>query len=61
MGVAEYDTIAEVKSAVKIPVIAAGGIINGRDIYNALMAGAKGVQIGTRFAMKGRAARDALP
>ena len=36
---------------VKVPVIAAGGIINGRDIYNILKAGAKGVQIGTRFAM----------
>lgn len=36
---------------VKIPVVAAGGIINGKDIYNMLKVGAKGVQIGTRFAM----------
>jgi len=37
--------------AVKIPVIAAGGIISGSDIYNTLKTGAKGVQIGTRFGM----------
>ncbi len=32
-----------------IPVIAAGGIFTGADIYNALKLGAKGVQMGTRF------------
>jgi nitronate monooxygenase len=32
-----------------IPVIAAGGIYNGEDIYNALQIGAAGVQMGTRF------------
>lgn len=37
--------------AVKIPVIAAGGILTGADICEALALGAKGVQIGTRFAM----------
>ena len=34
---------------VEIPVIAAGGIYSGKDIYNILQKGAKGVQIGTRF------------
>lgn len=33
----------------KIPVIAAGGIYSGEDIYNALQIGAAGVQMGTRF------------
>jgi len=43
--------LPRILNRVKIPVIAAGGIINGRDIYNMLKMGAKGVQIGTRFAM----------
>lgn len=34
-----------------IPVIAAGGISNGRQIVAALSLGAEGVQIGTRFAV----------
>jgi len=34
---------------VEIPVIAAGGIYSGTDIYNIIQKGAKGVQIGTRF------------
>jgi len=33
----------------KIPVIAAGGIYNGDDIYRFLQMGAAGVQMGTRF------------
>jgi nitronate monooxygenase len=33
----------------EIPVIAAGGIYSGRDIYNIMQKGAKGVQLGTRF------------
>ncbi|MBS4539130.1 nitronate monooxygenase [Clostridium sp. D2Q-11] len=32
-----------------IPIIAGGGIDNGKDIGDILMAGASGVQIGTRF------------
>jgi enoyl-[acyl-carrier protein] reductase II len=35
----------------KIPVIAAGGIADGRGILAALSLGAEGVQIGTRFAV----------
>ncbi len=34
----------------KIPVIAAGGIFTGEDIYKVMKLGAHGVQMGTRFA-----------
>jgi enoyl-[acyl-carrier protein] reductase II len=42
--------IPQVRDAVKIPVIAAGGIADGRGIAAAFALGADGVQIGTRFA-----------
>ncbi|NEN24039.1 nitronate monooxygenase [Cryomorpha ignava] len=42
--------IPEVRRAVSIPVIAAGGIATGRGILAAIVLGADGVQIGTRFA-----------
>lgn len=41
--------VPQVVDAVTIPVIAAGGIADGRGIAAALMLGAKGVQMGTRF------------
>jgi enoyl-[acyl-carrier protein] reductase II len=41
--------IPQVVDAVKIPVIAAGGIADGRGIAAALSLGAECVQIGTRF------------
>jgi nitronate monooxygenase len=44
------DLVPKVKAAVSIPVIAAGGIINGYDIVEAIKLGADGVQMGTRFA-----------
>lgn len=34
---------------VHIPVVAAGGIYTGEDIYNIMALGAQGVQMGTRF------------
>lgn len=43
--------IPQVVDAVKIPVIAAGGIGDGRAIVAALALGAQGVQMGTRFLM----------
>ncbi len=42
--------IPQLVDSLKIPVIAAGGIADGRGILAALSLGAEGVQIGTRFA-----------
>lgn len=41
--------IPAVCNAVKIPVIAAGGIATGKQMFAAMILGAEGVQIGTRF------------
>jgi len=50
--IGELTTIAlvpQVVDAVNIPIIAAGGIADGRGIVAAMALGASGVQIGTRF------------
>jgi enoyl-[acyl-carrier protein] reductase II len=39
-----------VRQAVDLPLIAAGGIGNGRGLFGALALGAEGVQVGSRFA-----------
>ena len=41
--------VPQVKDAVSIPVIAAGGIADGRGLVASYALGAEGVQIGTRF------------
>ena len=41
--------VPQIADAVQIPVIAAGGIADGRGIAAAFMLGAKGVQMGTHF------------
>lgn len=41
--------VPQIADAVKIPVIAAGGVADGRGMAAAFMLGAQGVQIGTRF------------
>ena len=45
-----FTLIPMVKESVTIPVIAAGGIGNGRGMLAAMVFGADGVQIGSRFA-----------
>lgn len=41
--------VPQVADAVDVPVIAAGGIADGRGMAAAMMLGAQGVQMGTRF------------
>ncbi len=41
--------VPQVVDAVSIPVIAAGGVADGRGMAAAMMLGAEGVQVGTRF------------
>jgi nitronate monooxygenase len=41
--------VPQIVDRVKIPVIAAGGIMDGRGLVAALVLGAQGVQMGTRF------------
>jgi len=41
--------IPAVKAAIKIPLIAAGGIATGRQMFAAMVLGADAVQIGSRF------------
>lgn len=46
-----FDILPEVLKAVKIPVIAAGGLINGNLISKVFKMGASGVQVATRFVL----------
>jgi len=45
-----FTLIPMVKEQIKIPVIAAGGIATGRGMLAAMVLGADGVQVGSRFA-----------
>jgi enoyl-[acyl-carrier protein] reductase II len=54
-----FSLIPQVADAVKIPVIAAGGIADARGMAAAFALGAEGVQLGTRFvAVKENIAHD---
>jgi enoyl-[acyl-carrier protein] reductase II len=44
-----FSLIPQVADAVSVPVIAAGGIVDGRGVAAAFALGADGVQLGTRF------------
>lgn len=43
------DLVSEISSSISIPVVAAGGIMNSKDIKKVMNVGASGVQIGTAF------------
>ncbi len=43
--------VPQIVDAVKVPVVAAGGIMDGRGLLAALALGASGVMLGTRFSM----------
>jgi nitronate monooxygenase len=47
--VGTFALVPEVASAVDVPVVAAGGIADGRGLVAALALGAQGVLLGTRF------------
>jgi enoyl-[acyl-carrier protein] reductase II len=44
-----FSLIPQITDAVSIPVIAAGGIVDARGVVAAMVLGAEGVQLGTRF------------
>ncbi len=44
-----FSLLPQVVERVSLPVIAAGGIVNGRGMAAAMVLGAEGVQLGTRF------------
>ena len=46
-----FSLIPMIREAINLPLIAAGGIGNGRTMLGAMALGADGVQIGTRFAV----------
>lgn len=58
-GISTMTLVPQVVDAVHIPVIAAGGISDGRGIAASLMLGAQGVLMGTRFAVAHESAAHA--
>lgn len=52
--------IPAVRSAISLPLIAAGGIATGEGILAAMVLGAEGVQIGTRFALADESSASTL-
>ncbi|MFT9846546.1 NAD(P)H-dependent flavin oxidoreductase [Aneurinibacillus sp. REN35] len=48
-NIGTFSLVPQVVDHVRIPVVAAGGIMDGRGLAAALMLGAQGVQMGTRF------------
>jgi nitronate monooxygenase len=58
-GVGALALVPQIVDAVRLPVVAAGGIADGRGVAAALALGASGVQIGTGFLSCPEAATDA--
>ncbi len=46
-----FEILPAIREAVRIPLLAAGGIVNGEGIAKALKLGADGVQMATRFVL----------
>lgn len=44
------ELVPEIREAVSIPIIGAGGVLSGEDVAEIIRMGANGVQMGTRFA-----------
>ncbi len=44
------ELIPDIRAAVDIPVVAAGGVLHGQDVVDMIKMGANGVQMGSRFA-----------
>ncbi|MGP1470455.1 MAG: NAD(P)H-dependent flavin oxidoreductase [Schwartzia sp. (in: firmicutes)] len=49
------ELIPDIRAAVDIPVIAAGGVLHGQDVVDLIKMGANGVQMGSRFATSAEA------
>ncbi len=58
-GVGTLSLVPQIADVVSVPVIAAGGIADGRGIAAAFALGASGVQMGTAFLLCPEAATDA--
>ncbi|MDR2065292.1 MAG: nitronate monooxygenase [Prevotellaceae bacterium] len=54
-----FTLIPQVRKAISLPLIAAGGIATGNAMLAAVILGADGVQIGTRFAMSNESSASA--
>ena len=52
--------VPQVVDAVSLPVVAAGGIMDGRGLLASMMLGAQGVQMGTAFLITDESANDLL-
>ncbi|MDP4125673.1 MAG: nitronate monooxygenase [Bacillota bacterium] len=52
------DILPEVKAVVSIPVIGAGGVVDGKDVVEVMKLGADGVQMGTRFGLSTESGAD---
>ncbi|PLL33420.1 nitronate monooxygenase [Klebsiella pneumoniae] len=58
-GLPERETIQRLRRRLTIPVVAAGGIMDGAGIASVMQLGAQGVQLGTAFLLCPESAADA--
>lgn len=48
-NIGTFSLVPQIADQVRVPVVAAGGVMDGRGLVAALALGASGVQLGTRF------------